>query len=223
MSNQKNRFSLVEKNVRKGFMKILQLDANTIQEQLRRNDIYDEDEANKSSIYVAYLISIFYVLKLSYLVIVRNENSFYLLNDWSELFGDGRVFVLITHLIWSATNLLVRSLFLLRRNDLSKALNILEENEYRHNSDYFDDHNHDKLNNIEKWSLRLLNLTKIPGLLGVFFISFKPIKWSLERWKMIIFNDILWCISGAICSYYAAGVIIVTNVLFVHFVEFRSI
>ena len=125
MSNQKNRFSLVEKNVRKGFMKILQLDANTIQEQLRRNDIYDEDEANKSSIYVAYLISIFYVLKLSYLVIVRNENSFYLLNDWSELFGDGRVFVLITHLIWSATNLLVRSLFLLRRNDLSKALNIL--------------------------------------------------------------------------------------------------
>jgi len=102
----------------------------------------------------------------------------------------------------------------MRSSEIPQALNILEENKYRNDNNYFRQYHRNKLEKINKWSMIILTVMKISCISGCFLITFMTIEWNIQRWLIIIFNDLPWCIFGFIGMSLVANALLVIIILF---------
>jgi len=204
----------------KGFLKLIiksfQIDAKTIPEQISAVGLFDtKNENNLIPVYIGYIFSVFWLFKNCILFVVNEEKYIKILNDWSIMFDNGRKYVLTSIALWALCNFLIRTQFLMKRDKIPQALHIVGENKYRCDDNYFSEYHRNKLRNIDKFLLKMLHVMKISCLIGSFFLTFMTIEWNYERWIIIIFNDMSWCILGYIGVANTIKGLLVTMVTFI--------
>lgn len=98
---------------------------NSIKDQLEHGCLYkkDKSEINKIKLYSALIFSILWLIKTVLITIISDKQTLIILQDFTLLFGDGKVYVNISVIVWALSNLIVRFIFYF---DQSLILEILD-------------------------------------------------------------------------------------------------